>query len=272
MSRWKEKLDLFRDAFAVMEPLSFAVLFIAAVGIGVVASLLGIGGGAFMVPLLVLGGFVAQTKYAVGTSIAAVAFTSLASSTGYIRRGHVDLRIGLLLAPMTVVGGYYGAVASDRLPEEVLAAAFGVFLIYPGLKMLLDRGVDTGHLEGVDSWVVYVFIFLFGGLVGFSSGVFGIGGGSLMVPALTLGLGFGITRAVATSLFAMFPSAVAASLKQYLQGNLFPELALPLVLGITVGAGLGPYLAGRVPKQVLRRGFGLLLLVVAGRMMLRGIA
>lgn len=246
-------------------------MFLAAVVIGVLASLLGIGGGAFMVPLLLLGGFVGQTKYAVGTSIAAVAFTSLASSAGYLRARLVNVRLGLLLMPMTVVGGYFGAVASDVLPEDVLAAAFGVFLVYPGVKMVVDREPPVGRAEAMDSVFVYLGVFLFGGFVGFASGLFGIGGGSLMVPALTLVLGLGITRAVATSLFAMFPSAVTAAGKQYLQGNLFPELAVPLILGITVGASLGPYAARHVPKKAVRRGFGLLLLLVAARMVLRAV-
>ncbi|MDY6780711.1 MAG: sulfite exporter TauE/SafE family protein [Halobacteria archaeon] len=246
------------------------VLFVAAVLVGLLSSLLGIGGGSFMVPLLLLGGFVTKTKYAVGTSIAAVAFTSLSSSVGYVRDGKTDLRLALLLAPMTVVGGYYGAVASDVLPERVLTAAFGVFLVYPGVKMALDTGFGGGNpVDDLPDPVVYTGVFAFGGVVGFASGLFGIGGGSLMVPALALVLGLSITEAVATSLLAMFPSAVVASYKQFVQGNLFPELALPLVLGITVGAGVGPYVSRGIPERTVRRAFGVLLLVVSLRMVAR---
>ncbi len=248
------------------------ILFIAAVFIGVASSLLGIGGGSFMVPLLLLGGFVMYTRQAVGTSIAAVAFTSLVASYGYLRAGKVDLKIGLLIAPMTVIGGYFGAVASDVLPDDVLSLAFGLFVIYPGIKMLLDKDVSRDRI-GIDegSKSLLIAVFLFGGFVGFVSGLFGIGGGSVMVPVLTMILGFGITQAVATSLFAMFPSAVVASAKQWQQGNLIPEYAVPLILGISIGAYIGPKLSESVPKQAVRRGFGVLLLLLAARMITRGI-
>lgn len=249
-----------------------ALLFAAAVAIGVVSALLGVGGGGFMVPLLVLGGFVAETRVAVGTSIAAVAFTSLAASAGYLRDGEVDVRVGVTLMPMTVVGAYYGAVASDVLPDAVLSILFGVFLVYPGYKMM--RGRETGGVDSVNDVnprLRQTAVFLFGGVVGFSSGLFGIGGGSIMVPALTLVLGMTITRAVATSLFAMFPGAVAAALKQSSQGNLVPEYALPLMAGVALGAYLGPAAARRVPKAAVRKAFGVLLLLLAVRMMARGL-
>lgn len=249
-----------------------ALLFAAAVAIGVVSALLGVGGGGFVVPLLVLGGFVDEMRLAVGTSIAAVAFTSLAASAGYLRDGQVDLRVGVTLMPMTVVGAYLGAAASDVLPDETLSLLFGVFLVYPGYKMVVDR--EAGGVDAVlemEARLRLAAVFLFGGVVGFSSGLFGIGGGSIMVPALTLVLGMTITRAVATSLFAMFPGAVAASLKQWGQGNLVPEYALPLMAGIALGAYAGPTAARRLPQTAVRRTFGGLLLLLALRMMARGL-
>lgn len=249
-----------------------ALLFAAAIAIGAVSALLGVGGGGFVVPLLVLGGFVGEMRLAVGTSIAAVAFTSLAASVGYLRDGQVDLHVGVTLMPMTVVGAYYGAVASDVLPDEVLSLLFGIFLVYPGFKMVRERdssGVDS--FTETSSRVQQLSVFFFGGVVGFSSGLFGIGGGSIMVPALTLVMGMTITRAVATSLFAMFPGAVAAALKQSSQGNLVPEYALPLMAGVALGAYLGPTAARRVPKATVRKAFGALLLLLAVRMMARGL-
>ncbi len=252
--------------------LEIAALFAVAVAIGVVSALLGVGGGGFIVPLLVLGGFVDEMRVAVGTSIAAVAFTSLSASKGYLRDGHVDLPVAFTLMPSIVAGAYMGAIASDVLPDETLSILFGVFLLYPGYRMTFDRG--TGGFDGfaeLSPRIQQLLVFLFGGIVGFSSGLFGIGGGSLMVPALTLVMGLTITRAVATSLFAMFPGAVAASLQQWRQANLVPEYALPLMAGVAVGAYLGPTLAKHVPKKAVRQAFGVLLFLVALRMMARGL-
>ncbi|MFW5929108.1 MAG: sulfite exporter TauE/SafE family protein [Halobacteriota archaeon] len=251
--------------------LEHAALAFAGVAIGLVSALLGVGGGGFIVPLLVLGGYVGETKVAVGTSIAAVAFTSLSSSAGYLRDGAVDVRLGLLLMPSTVAGAYVGATASDVLPDDVLSVLFGIFLIYPGFKMAVDRETASRmEFDGLARGAQVALASGFGVVVGFSSGLFGIGGGSLMVPVLVLVLGLTMTRAVATSLFAMFPGAVVASARQWQQGNLVPDLALPLIAGVTVGAYLGPSTARHVPEATVRRAFGVLLVLLAARMVARG--
>ena len=85
------------------------LLFFTAIGIGGFASLLGLGGGVFMVPLLLLGGFVATQPEAAGTSVTAVVFTGLSASIAYYRRRAIDFRVGLLFMPSAVAGVFLGS-------------------------------------------------------------------------------------------------------------------------------------------------------------------
>jgi hypothetical protein len=252
----------------------FVALLFAAGGIGVLASLLGVGGGIFMVPLLSLAGFVATTQEAVGTSIAGVVFTSLSSSLVYGRRRLIDFRLGLLLMPTTILGAFCGARLTERIEPRWLSVAFGLFLLYPIATMLRGKSEKEirfslrGKARGAR---LYALTTLAGLLAGTASGLFGIGGGTVLVPALAVFLGIDIVTAVATSLFVMAPSAAMAAYQHWRLGNLHPELALPLIIGLVIGAQIGPRLSGRIPKNRLRQLFGLALLYAAVNMTLKGL-
>ncbi|MBC7098162.1 sulfite exporter TauE/SafE family protein [Candidatus Bipolaricaulota bacterium] len=249
---------------------TYFLLFGAGLGIGTVASMIGVGGGVFMVPLLALSGLVATTQEAVGTSIAGVIFTSLSSSIAYFRRRGINVGLGLAIMPGALGGALLGAWASGRITSGWLAVAFGVFLLYPAVVMLMGkqpkelfrRERDGGHP---------ILATLVGFVAGFVSGLFGLGGGTVMVPALILTLGLDIRQAAATSLFVMIPSAALATSQHALAGNTHWELALPLIGGIVIGAQLGPALGGRLPRERLRQLFALVLLYAAVNMVLKGL-
>lgn len=251
-----------------MELGPFLLLFGAAVGIGTLASLLGIGGGSFIVPLLTLAGFAATTQQAVGTSSAAIVFTSLSSSIVYARRRAIDIRMGLLLMPTTAAGAWLGAYLTRLFSARWLAVAFAVFLLYPAATLLLAHSEEAreGQRSSRAGARLIAIAAPLGLLAGIAAGLFGIGGGTVMVPALTFLLGVDIRTAVATSLFVMAPSAAVAALQHGVQGNLRLDLALPLILGIVIGAQVGPRLAPRVPTRRLRQLFGLVLLYAAANM------
>ncbi len=249
-----------------MSALVVAGLGFAGLGIGALASLLGVGGGIFMVPLLLLGGFVSTTQVAVGTSILGVVFTSLSGSIAYARRRLIDYRLGLLIMPVTVVSAWFAARLTTVIASRWLSVAFGVFLLYPIATMLRGKsGQDVrfslrGRLRGPRA---YALAAAAGLLAGAGNGLFGIGGGTVLVPFFAVFLGLDILTAVATSLFIMLPSSVVASYQHWVQGNLRTDLALPLILGLAIGAQIGPYLGSRIPKNRLRQLFGLVLLYAA---------
>ena len=253
---------------------TFLALFFAAIGIGGLASLLGVGGGIFMVPLLLLGGFVPITQEAAGTSIAAVVFTSLSGSIAYGVKRLINVRIGLLLMPTTILGAWCGACLTTVINPRWLSIAFGVLLFYPVAMMIQGKppkeiGLSLhGEKKGVRLVVITA---LLGLAAGVASGLFGIGGGTVMVPALAVFLGLDIVTAAATSLFVMAPSAIIATYQHWAQGYLHPELALPLILGIVIGAQIGPRIGTRIPKERLRQLFGIVLLYAAINMIIKGV-
>ncbi len=246
----------------------------AAVAIGAVASMVGIGGGIFMVPLLAFF-YVGTTQQAVGTSLAAVVFNSLSSTVSYTRQRVVDFKLGLALTPTSMLGGWLGAFLTRYISSGALAVAFGLLLIYVAALMLSGKAPKelAKLLRREDhknrGWFFRALIGFFAGV---AAGFFGIGGGIIMVPAMALFLGTDIVIAVATSLFVMGPSALIAAIQHWAQGNLILPSAVPLAIGIIVGAQLGAWATSRVPQVRLRQLFGLVLLYSAAQMIWKGIS
>ncbi len=247
------------------------LLGLAGLGIGTLASMLGIGGGTFMVPLLLLSGLAPTTQVAVGTSIAGVTFTSLSSSIAYLRRHEVRVRLGLVVMPGALAGAWLGAHLSQRISSPGLAVGFGLFLLYPAGVMLLGRQPKELFSAGGHRRAHLALGTLVGVMAGVVRGLLGLGGGTVMVPALMLTLGLDIRAAVATSLFIMVPSAALATSRHALAGNTHWSLALPLIAGLLVGAQLGPRLGGKLPRRRLRQLFALVLLYAAANMILKGL-
>jgi len=258
----------------LIEAATFVPLFFAAIGVGVFASLLGLGGGVFMVPLLLLGGFVAAQPEAAGTSIAAVFFTGLSASFAYYRRRAIDFRVGFLFMPSAIAGVFLGTYIVKVVDPAWLTIAFGVFLLYPTATMLLGRtSKDVKSKLGGEAsgWRFYLLVGVIGLVAGTATKLFGIGGGTVFVPSLVVFLGLGIVKAIAVSLFVMVPTALVGTITSWFQGTLLVELALPLILGIVIGAQIGPRIGARVPKVRLRQLFGLVLLYAAVNMVLKGV-
>lgn len=256
--------------------MTFFVLFVLAVLIGWVSSMIGIGGGIFMVPLLKFF-YVPTTQMAVGTSLAAIIFNSLSSTLGYARQRVVDFRLGLSLMPTATVGAWLGAYLTRFISSSGLAVAFGSLLIYVSGIMLLGKepqalGLRIHRAYDDSEGLSNLAIGLIGLITGLAAGFFGIGGGVVMVPAMTLLLGEDMVKAVATSLFIMGPSALVGSIQHHLQGNLRIELAIPLALGIILGAQLGAFTTTRISKVFLRRLFGIVLLYSAINMIWRSLS
>jgi len=253
---------------------TFLPLFFAAIGIGFFASLLGLGGGVFMVPLLLLGGFVSTQPHAAGTSIAGVLFTGISASIAYFRRQAIDFRIGLLFMPSAIAGVFLGRAIASTADARWLTLAFGIFLFYPAAMMLLGRtSKDVKSKLGVraSGWRFYVLVIALGFVAGTATKLFGIGGGTVFVPSLVLFLELDIVSAVAISLFVMIPTAAISAATSWIDGTLHLELAIPLILGIIIGAQIGPRIGSRIPTKRLRQLFGAVLIYAAVSMVLKGI-
>lgn len=246
---------------------------------GLLAGLLGLGGGVIVVPAL-LAAFSVQgvagqhsMQLALGTSLATICFTSLSSVRAHHRRGAVDFGIVRGITPGILAGSFGGSWAAAALPGQLLKAGFAVFLCFVCVRMLTHRErASTRGLPG------------FGGMtavglgIGALSAIVGIGGGTLTIPFMTR-CGVPMHRAVGTSAAIGFPIALAGALGYIVNGlavaglptPTFGYVYLPALAGIALAsvlvAPLGARLAHALPVAALRRIFALLLLVVAARLL-----
>lgn len=258
-----------------MEWGTFFTLFPLGIAIGFVASLLGLGGGVFMTPLLLLAGFVSTQPDAAGTSVAAVVFTGISASIAYFRRNVIDFRIGLSFMPTAIIGVFLGKAIIASVNPSWLTVAFGVFLLYPMGMMLLGKTPKEAkvRLKGWSSGIrYYILVAVIGLVAGVATKLFGIGGGTVFVPSLVVLLGIDIVAAVATSLFVMVPIALISAITSWMVGTLHWALALPLILGIVIGAQIGPRVGKHISKKRLRQIFGVVLFYAAVNMIIKGIS
>jgi uncharacterized membrane protein YfcA len=246
---------------------------------GTLAGLLGVGGGLIIVPVL-LWVFLHQgmdpsvvVHLAVGTSLASIIVTSVASIIAHNRRGAVRWPVVALLAPGIVVGAWMGAVVADLLSSIWLQRVFGCFAIVVGLQMAL--GLQVGAHRAIPGrWGMLMA----GSVIGVVSAVVGIGGGSMTVPFLHWN-SMDMRNAVATSAACGLPIALAGALgflisgwnEQALPAGASGYLYWPALPGIVVAsvlfAPLGAHLAHTLPLPLLRRIFALLLLLVGSKLL-----
>lgn len=237
-----------------------AAEFAAGMIIGLVVGLLGGGGAVLTVPLLVLG-FGLEPATATTTSLAVVAAGAAVGLVVHGRAGAVRWRTGAVLSGLGVVGNVAGSLLATVVAGPVILVAFAVLLVATGVRMLrTDRPVPQrtgGHRR-------YVLIAVATG-IGFVTGFLGVGGGFLVVPALVLVIGLPEAAAVGTSLFVLLLSAAVglATRAVTASGDVAWPLTVLVAAGAAAGAGAGALLSARVPAAGLRRGFGVLLLVVA---------
>ena len=173
---------------------------------GLLSGLMGVGGGVIMVPLMVL--LLPFTQHqAHGTSLAVVMFTAVVSAITYGWQGSIDYVLALELALGGALGARLGALWANHIPALQLRRIFGAFIFLVGLRMILPSPPAMawlGHL-GWGSILVSVFIGL---IVGFLSGMLGVGGGIVLVPTLVLLLGTQQHIAQGVSLVYIIPTAI----------------------------------------------------------------
>lgn len=266
-----------------------AILFGCIVGFSL--GLTGGGGGVFAVPLLVYGLAVAP-RAAVGVSLVAVGGTALIGGLGRFVSRDVELRTGLLFAAAGMSGAPLGAYLSRLLPESVLLSLFAGLMLVVAWQMWAKASETQPILTQSDprceasaaacqrdaqgnlqltsrcAWM----LILVGLLTGVLAGMFGVGGGFVIVPALILFSGMEIHKAVGTSLLVIFLVSLSGVISYVLAGDeLSLAVAVPFLLGGIVGIGLGSMLAKKLHGAVLQRVFALAIVLVASFMILRSI-
>lgn len=263
----------------------FLILLAGGIATGTLGALLGIGGGIFLIPFLVLLIGVPMHQ-AIATSIVAVIATSSAGAAMNVERHTVNLRLGMLLEIATVTGAILGGFTANLLSGGVLRKIFATLLLFVAVFMVyrlrkgkigqaepahggsldgtyLDESTGTTTTYSVRRLPLTMLISLIAGNV---SGLLGIGGGIFKVPAMNLLSGVPIKVASATSNFMIGVTAAASAFIYFSHGHLDALVASSATLGILAGSYLGVQLYRRVRGETLTWIFALLMLAVAVQM------
>ncbi|MCL6505483.1 MAG: sulfite exporter TauE/SafE family protein [Bryobacteraceae bacterium] len=257
--------------------MSWSILFGAIVGFSL--GLTGGGGAIFAVPLLVYG-LAVPPREAVGISLVAVGTTSFLGFLARWRGGMVDVKMGVLFALAGMLGAPLGSWLSGLMPEAMLLILFGMLMLVVAQRMwqkaakgdsaagsqphpALCRHTAAGGLELTSRCVL--LLALVGVTVGILTGLFGVGGGFVIVPALVLLSGMQIHRAIGTSLLVISLVSVSGVGSHLLAGrSLLPEITALFIAGGILGMGLGTVLARRLSSAVLQKVFAIAIIAVAG--------
>ncbi|QSQ24909.1 sulfite exporter TauE/SafE family protein [Pyxidicoccus parkwayensis] len=277
-----------------MTPFLFMLVVLCfSVGAGLLGSLLGIGGGLILIPVLTLL-LKVDIRYAVGASIVSVIATSSGAAAAYVRDRMANMRVAMFLELATTAGALTGAYMSGFLGGRGVYLVFGAVMGYSALAMLrkmreetvapvpADALADTLALHGsywdeaTGSEIPYRVTRPLLGLVlmyvaGTVSGLLGIGSGALKVPAMDLAMRLPLKVSTATSNFMIGVTAAASAGVYFARGQIDPFIAGPVCVGVTLGAWLGSrHLMAKVNSTWLRGLFVLVLLWVAYEMLHKG--
>lgn len=235
--------------------------------VGFSLSLVGGGGSILTVPLLVyvIGDSVSA---AIGTSLAIVGLSAMAGCLGHWRYHRVHLKIGLVFGAAGTAGAFFGTWLGHFLPAKEILFLFSLLMVAAAIAMLRragrpvpgDGGRGFEERYGRRDWGKVV---LAGAGVGVLTGVFGVGGGFVIVPALVLILGIPMRLAVGTSLLIIAMNSAAGLIAHLQYGGIGVLTTLFFVAGGLLGTLAGTSLAGRVPERRLQQVFAYGIVAVA---------
>ncbi|GAB3806194.1 sulfite exporter TauE/SafE family protein [Virgibacillus kimchii] len=269
------------------------VLFICLV-IGIVTafmgSLMGLGGGVILVPtLLLLHEFFDAFAWAtpqtiVGISLIVMIFTALSSTISYSKAGRVDYKTGALFLVGSIPGSMFGSWLNQFFNTDAFLLYFGFVIILISMLFFIkpDRKKVTPHEKGVRSFDINGEIYYYrisipavvvvSLMVGMFSGLFGIGGGSIMVPAMILLFGFPIHIATATSMFMIFFVSIIGASTHIALGHIAWEYVFSFIPGAWIGGKLGAMVNQRLTGNILEWVLRILLVIIGVRMIFQGLA
>jgi uncharacterized membrane protein YfcA len=267
---------------------------------GFLGSMLGIGGGFMIVPILTLALGI-PIQYAIGSSLVSIVINACTATGVYIRKHMTNLKLGLLLACTLVPGAVVGAFLGAKLSSTALSIIFGVLMLYVAYSMipkkprkLTEEQVEAQKLvsekshdrhawlddsyfdPAVNEEISYqVHRPVTGMVTGFFGGVLssmlGVGGGIINVPVMNQLMKVPVKATIATSSLLLCFTTMTGSLIYAYNGYVLPYLIAPLCISVFIGARLGATIAHRVHGKVLTMVFAIFLILTAGLMILRAL-
>lgn len=267
-----------------------SIIFFVSIFAGFLGSLLGLGGGIIVVPILslVIG---IDIKYAVAASLVAVVATSSGAAASFLKDHLTNLRLAVILEVGTVVGAIIGFLIATYINSQVLYTLFGCILVFSGIMMFKKKSdvrSDVDHpwskklnLSGsftekngelinykIANVPAGLFIMFIAGIL---SAVLGIGSGIFKVLAMDGMMKVPMKVSSATSNFMIGVTAAASAGAYFIRGDIKPEIAGPVAVGIIIGSFFGAKVMPKMPTVIIKRIFVVVLLIVAVQMLMKGL-
>lgn len=266
------------------------LLLITSMAAGFLGALLGLGGGIIVVPVLTLVYHV-DIRYAIAASLISIVATSSGAAASYLKDSLTNLRLAVFLEVGTVSGAIVGFLISSFIKAQFLFLLFGTFLFFSALMMLRKRGehiatvnhpwaeklrLDGIYPESENRLVEYKvqnvplgLFAMFG--AGVMSALLGIGSGIFKVLAMDGAMKLPIKVSSATSNFMIGVTASASAGAYLLRGDVRPEIAAPVAVGIIVGSFVGAKAMVKIPAVRIRQIFVVVLSIVSIQMIIKGL-
>lgn len=268
-----------------------AILLFSSIAAGFLGSLLGLGGGIIVVPILTLV-FHVEIRYAIAASLISIVATSSGAAAGYLKDNLTNLRVAVLLEVGTVTGAVAGFFISKSIDSSHLFLLFGIFLLFSAVMMLRKRD-ETVHNAVDHPWSQYLglsgaydqgdgkvrlykianvpfgLLAMFG--AGISSALLGIGGGIFKVLAMDTAMKLPIKVSSATSNFMIGVTAAASAGAYFVRGDIRAEIAAPVSVGIIIGSWIGSILMVKMPAAMIRKIFVVVLAIISYQMITKGL-
>ncbi len=298
------------DIFLNFNPVLLIELIIAGFLIGIIASMVGIGGGLIMVPTLILI-FDRSAQLASAISIVVIIFTSSSASLANYNHKRIDIRTGLFFALCVIPFSFIGSWTAEQVNDKFLVIIFGLLLLIVAVDRIrkliiqlinkqnnkkpnqnvepeiskekqqtesmgfIPQSVESRSLIDSDGQAFNYKIKLRQGLIGaaiggFLGGLLGLGGGLIYVPVL-LAVGVPPHIAVATSSFIIIFTALSGSLGRILYGQVLWNYVIPLAIGAVIGARFGALKVRKISSQKVLILFYIILFLSGARMILKAL-
>ncbi|MBI6873716.1 sulfite exporter TauE/SafE family protein [Clostridium aciditolerans] len=243
-------------------------LYLLAIVIGVITggitSLIGASGVMIIVPILTML-FKVSVHTAIGTSLFVDVIASLTVSYSYYKNGNIELKSGIWIALTSIIGAQLGASFASKMGEGNLSSSFGIVLVLAGLSM-----VRKSYKEKKDSsdtlsklvnfkkeWQKILSALVIGLGIGILSGIFGAGGGVMILLALIVLMSFPLHKAIGTSTLIMAITALSSTVGYGVRGNIDFVLGSLLSVGAVVGGIIGSRYANKVNEKTLQKVVGI---------------
>ena len=272
-----------------MEILLFVYILSTSFIAGIIGSLLGLGGGIILVPVLTIL-FDMPIHEAIGVSFIGVLVNSSSSSLVYIKNRITDMRLSSILELGAVIGSIIGAYTALLIDSNILSVIFGIVLGYIAIDMYrkLKKNLEDNNIksnsdderqyfdEGTNETITYSVIREKEGTIlsiigGIFSGLLGLGGGAIFVPIMNRIMKVPIKVAIATSSFMIGVTSLVGALIFFNNGFIDVAIVSPIILGIFFGAQIGSRVNKVIDKQILTNIFCLVLIYIAVRMIINGL-